>query len=108
MKIWQALSRRFHWLGYSGLVLIAIVGFLSYKYEDFKEEFPRLITWQLRTYQWINNPASNKSRKSRVTPIEIDDRTFYDFLGNRTRNEFTDRSYLARLVEAAVNSRAAV
>jgi CHASE2 domain-containing sensor protein len=108
MKTLRNVARHFHWLGYSGLVLVALVGFLSYKYEDFKEDFPRLITWQLKTYQWINHPSSRNEDQKRVTPIEIDDKTFYDFLGNQTRNEFTDRVYLAQLVDAATDAGAGV
>lgn len=96
------------WLGISGLLLVLVVGFLSYRYEDFKEDFPRLITWQLWTYQLFDHPEKNKGREQRVTPIEIDDKTFYEFLGSQGRNDFTDRVFLAKLVDAAVTAKAAV
>jgi CHASE2 domain-containing sensor protein len=108
MRIWRAFSRQFRWLGISGLLLVIVVGFLSYKYEDFKEDFPRLITFQLWTYQLFDHPENNPGREQRVMPIEIDDRTFYEFLGNEGRNESTDRLFLAKLVDAATLAGAAV
>src|SRR5271165_4912991 len=97
------------WLGIGDLVLVAIVGVLSFYYEDFKEDFPRLIIWQLTTYQWIINDSNlHKSSVHWVTPVEIDDRTFYGYLGNQTRDDFTDREFLARLVRKATESCAKV
>ncbi|MGA9567606.1 MAG: CHASE2 domain-containing protein [Candidatus Korobacteraceae bacterium] len=108
MLSWRAIHRRFPWLDIPALVLIVVVGLLSFKYEDFKDDFPRLITWQLHTSQWITNLSPRKPHVEWVVPIEIDDRTFYDYLGNETRNALTDRKFLAELVEAAVSSKAAV
>ncbi len=108
MRIWRALSRHFQWLGVSGFLLVIIVGILSYKYEDFKEDFPRLITLQLWTYQLFDHPEKNSNRQQRATPIEIDDKTFYEFLGNEGRNESTDRLFLAKLVDAATLAGASV
>jgi len=108
MISWRALSRRFPWLDIPALLLIVIVGVLSFKYEDFKDDFPRLITWQLRTYQWITDLGLGKPNAESVTPIEIDDTTFYDFFGNETRDEITDRRFLAQLVDAATQAQAAV
>src|SRR5450631_3419267 len=100
MKIWRTISRRLPWLDIPALLLIVIVGALSFKYEDFKDDFPRLITWQLRTYQWITDLGLGKPHAQAVTPIEIDDATFYDFFGNKTRDEITDRKFLAQLIDA--------
>ena len=108
MKIWRTISRRLPWLDIPALVLIVIVGLLSFKYEDFKDDFPRLITWQLRAYQWITSHGSRQPEVKWITPVEIDDKTFYEFLGNKTRNEVTDRTFLAKLVEAAIQAGAAV
>jgi|SRR5580700_8032150 hypothetical protein len=108
MISWRALSRRFPWLDPPAIVLIVIVGFLSFKYEDFKDDFPRLITWQLRAYQWITSHGSLQPQAKWITPVEIDDKTFYDFLGTETRDEVTDRKFLAKLVEAATQAGAAV
>jgi hypothetical protein len=108
MKNWPRLTRLFQRIGVSGALLIAIVGFLSYKYEDFKDDFPRLITWQLRAYQHIARVGPSYSGVTKITPIEIDDVTFYEFLNNKTRDDVTDRRFLAELVKAAVKSDAAV
>ncbi len=108
MLSWRAIHRRFPWLDIPALVLIVIVGFLSFKYEDFKNDFPRLITWQLRAYQWITSHGPRQPQVHWVTPVEIDDATFYDFLGNETRDDVTDRAFLAKLVDAATQAGAAV
>jgi CHASE2 domain len=108
MISWRAISRRFPWLDPPAIVLIVIVGFLSFKYEDFKDDFPRLITWQLRAYQWITSHGSRQPQANWITPVEIDDRTFYGFLGNESRNDVTDRKFLAKLVETATSAGASV
>src|ERR1035438_3582605 len=108
MKIWRTISRRLPWLDIPALVLIVIVGLLSFKYEDFKDDFPRLITWQLRAYQWITSHGSRQPQAKWITPVEIDDRTFYGFLRNESRNDVTDRKFLAKLVETATSAGAAV
>ncbi len=108
MLSWRAIHKRFPWLDPAGIVLVLIIGFLSFKYEDFKNDLPRLITWQLRAYQWITGHGSRQPQVHWVTPIEIDDATFYDFLGNETRDDVTDRAFLAKLVEAATQAGAAV
>jgi CHASE2 domain-containing sensor protein len=104
MLSWRAIHRRIPWLDWPAIVLIAIVGFLSFKYEDFKEDFPRLITWQLHAYQWITNHSGQQLEAHWITPVEIDDTTFYEFLHNETRNEVTDRKFLAQLVDAATRA----
>jgi hypothetical protein len=108
MISWRAISRRFPWLDLPAVVLIVIVGFLSFKYEDFKDDFPRLITWQLRAYHWITSHGSRQPRANWITPVEIDDKTFYEFLGNESRDDVTDRKFLAQLVETATHAGAAV
>jgi CHASE2 domain-containing sensor protein len=96
------------WLDLSAIILVVIVGILSYKYEDFKEQFPGLITAQLWAYQKVTLLLPPKPQPKYVVPVEIDDQTFYTFLGNESRNDVTDRKYLAELINTIAAATPAV
>jgi len=96
----RPIFRRFPWLDRVAIVLVFAVAVLSYKYEDFKEQFPGLITAQMWAYQGLTRVFLGAPQPKWVTPVEIDDATFYDFLDNQSRNDVTDRRYLAELVKA--------
>jgi CHASE2 domain-containing sensor protein len=86
-------------------ILIVIVTLLSYFYEDIKQYVPWLISWQLETYNWISEVREPRSQF--VTAVEIDDKTFYGYLGNQAL-DVTHRSALAELVRIATAQHAAV
>jgi CHASE2 domain-containing sensor protein len=86
-------------------ILILIVTLLSYFYEDIKQYVPWLISWQLETYNWISEVREPRSQF--VTAIEIDDKTFYGYMGNQAL-DVTHRSSLADLVRIAAAQHAAV
>ena len=104
----RPIFRRWPWLDRVAIVLILAVGILSYKYEDFKEQFPGLITLQLWAYQGITHLFLGKPQAKWVAPVEINDATFYDFLDNQSRSDVTDRRYLAELIKAIVAAKPAV
>lgn len=66
------------WLGIQGVILVAIIGVLSYYYESFKEQLPWLITAQLWSYQKVSELQPRRPRSQFVTTIEIDKNTFDD------------------------------
>lgn len=108
MPALRPLFRRFPWLDRVAILLVIAVGILSYKYEDFKEQFPGLITLQLWAYQGLTNIFLPTPHPKWVVPVEIDGATFYEYLNNQSRNDLTDRKYLAGLIEACIAAKPAV
>jgi len=91
---------------WSDVILVLVVGALSFWYEDIKHEFPWLINWQLKTYSWFSRAPDPKNQP--VVGVEIDDDTFYGYMGNTSLYDVTDRSALAKLVTKATDDGAAV
>ena len=104
----RPIFRRCPWLDRVAIVLVLAVAVLSYKYEDFKEQFPGLITAQMVAYQGLTRVFLGSPQPRWLTPVEIDDATFYDFLDNQSRSDATDRRYLAELIKAIVAQKPAV
>jgi CHASE2 domain-containing sensor protein len=100
--------RRPKWLDWPSVVLIVLVGVLSFFYEDFKEQFPGLITLQYWSYQSISRFFLPKPQANWVVPVEIDDNTFYGYLNHQSKNDVTDRRYLAELIQKVIEAKPAV
>ena len=84
---------------WSGVILVVVVCAISYKYESIKSYVPWLITLQLKTYNLISGARQSSLRP--VVAVEIDDDTFYGYMGNESPYDVTDRSALAELVRIA-------
>jgi CHASE2 domain-containing sensor protein len=104
----RPIFRRRPWLDRVAIVLVIAVAILSYKYEDFKEQFPGLISAQMWAYQGLTRLFLGAPQPKWVTPVEIDDATFYDFLDNQSRSDVTDRRYLGELIKAIAAHKPAI
>jgi CHASE2 domain-containing sensor protein len=86
------------------LLAVALAGFF---FEDIKEWVPWLTELQVRSYNWVSKLGVRKPRPQWVMCLEIDDKTFYDYL-KLAPGDATDRATLAQLVEKAADADPAV
>jgi CHASE2 domain-containing sensor protein len=97
------------WAFWSGLILVGIIGFLSYSYEGVKDQFPWLVTAQLWTYGRMAHLQARPSRPKWVIGVEVDNRSFFGPPMNRKGpKDTTSRDFLAQVVRNAVQANAAV
>lgn len=92
------------WIRVFTVVGVALIGF---HFESIENSLDWLHNLDTRSYNWISRLGVRKPRPQWTIGLEIDDETFYGYL-KRGRNDPTDRSALATLVNAAVHSGAAV
>ena len=90
------------------LFTLLAVGTLSYYFEDIKQLFPDLVTLQLYVFNRLSRLTNPAPQRDWVVGLEIDDRTFFDYLKLTGDQDVTDRAFLAELVKTAVKARAAV
>jgi CHASE2 domain-containing sensor protein len=86
------------------LVVVAVCG---YYFEDFKEWFPWLTTFQMRTYNWISGLGARNPRAKFVAGVEIDDHTFYEVM-RLGAGSVTDRKELGKIVRTVSDFHPAV
>jgi CHASE2 domain-containing sensor protein len=97
------------WKFWSAVLLIAIIGALSYYYEDAKDQFPWLVSLQLWTYGKVSHSQARPSRPKWVVGVEIDNPSFFEApMHRKGPDDITDRKFLAQVVNNAVKANAAV
>lgn len=97
------------WKFWSAVLLILIIGALSWFYEGVKDQLPWLVTLQLWTYGKMSHAQARVSRPKWVVPVEVDNRSFFGPPMNRRGPEdITDRKFIAQVVNNAVKGNATV
>jgi CHASE2 domain-containing sensor protein len=76
------------------LVIVALCGLF---FEEFKEWFPWLTTWQMRAYNLLSHLEARKPRPKFVVGVEIDDETFFKVM-HLASGAPTDRHGLAEII----------
>ncbi|HVH73052.1 MAG TPA: CHASE2 domain-containing protein [Candidatus Dormibacteraeota bacterium] len=89
------------------VVLILALALCGAFFEKVKEWFPWLIALQLRSYSWISEREIRQPRANWVVAVEIDDKTFYDYM-HLGEGDRTDRAKLGELIRVASRAEAAV
>jgi len=85
---------------------LAVVASLGYAFEEFKEQFPWLITLQLKSHALMSRLEPREARVERVALVLIDDVTFW---GTQLHGvQPTNRKFLANIARAAADGNAAV
>lgn len=59
------------------ILVVALVLGWAYTFDDVLEWFPKMVVAQLRVHQWLFSSDRRKSHVRWVTPVEVDDDTFY-------------------------------
>jgi CHASE2 domain-containing sensor protein len=95
---WQLDLELRTWSRLLAVVTLFLVALSGYYFEDFKEWFPWLTTFQLRTYNWISGLGVRRPRAKFVAGVEIDDRTFYEVM-RLPAGAVTDRAKLGEIIE---------
>ncbi len=97
------------WNFWSAVVLVGIIGVLSYGYEGVKDQFPWLVTAQLWGYGSMAHAQARPSRAKWVIGVEVDNSSFFgETMHRKGPEDITDRDFLAQVVRHAAEANAAV